>query len=231
MIQQKPRGGTSPRGKSSGEPKLFIHLLLLCGQDAPAEGCSFVFGPTHANHATLQVVELHPLPFQASSQWFFRTHYRSPLSWQTVGWRTIPFLIEGRRGSNPHFLFTASSPSVTVLIYIYIIPYLTLFVKRFFIFFGGDDGSRTHLVSSTTVWLTPPPATLFRASPSPYFCIHYTINLWRCQEGFKLLSTSRRFGVIRGALLVLFGSPLDILIIPHSVESVKGFSVQPFIFF
>ena len=43
-----------------------------------------------------------------------------------------------------------------------------------------------------------------------------------CQEGFKLLSTSRRFGVIRGALLVLFGSPLDILIIPHVAGFVKG---------
>lgn len=42
-----------PWGKSSGEPKPFIHLLLFCGWDVPAEDCSFVFGPTHANHATL----------------------------------------------------------------------------------------------------------------------------------------------------------------------------------
>ena len=43
----------------------------------------------------------------------------------------------------------------------------------------------------------------------PHLHLHYTIVFEVCQEGFKLLSTSRRFGVIRGALLVLFGSPLD----------------------
>ena len=49
----------------------------------------------------LQVVDLHPLPFQASSQWFFRTHYRSSLSWQTVG-RTFPVHRAVAIGYCPH---------------------------------------------------------------------------------------------------------------------------------
>lgn len=61
----------------------------------------------------------------------FRAHSRSSLSWQTVGRRIIPFLIEGRQDSNPHFLFTAPSLSVTVLIYIYIIPQIREVVNRF----------------------------------------------------------------------------------------------------
>ena len=121
-----------PRGKSSGEPKPFIHLLLILGGMPLPRATLSKFCRTHQNAGSLGV-SIHPLSFQASSQWFFRTHYRSPLSWQTVGWRTIPFLIEGRQGSNPHFLFTALSLSVTVLICIYIIPQFLKFVKGFFL--------------------------------------------------------------------------------------------------
>ena len=49
--------------------------------------------------------------------------------------RLEDYSFEGRQDLNPHFLFTAPSLSVTVLIYIYIIPQVFKFVKRVFLFF------------------------------------------------------------------------------------------------